>query len=102
MTRGQSDRVSRGGFNNSPLCLDDLITISVAGFEKKFQIWKFFILLVFDRKKNGKVSRSLVTFSNEPWHEISNNLACATNKGSYQPAHIRSLIRTFASLLNML
>ena len=24
---------------------------------------------------------------NEPWHEISNNLVCATSKGSDQPAH---------------
>ena len=35
-------------------------------------------------------------------HEISNNVACATNKGSDQPAHSRSLIRSFASRLNIL
>ena len=28
-----------------------------------------------------------VTLINEPVHEISNNLVCATNKGSDQPAH---------------
>ena len=38
----------------------------------------------------------------EPGHEISNNLVCATSKGSDQPgsdqpAHTRSLIRAFAS-----
>ena len=33
---------------------------------------------------------------NEPWHEISNNVACATNKASDQPAHMRSLIIAFA------
>ena len=29
----------------------------------------------------------------EPRHEISNNVVCATSKGSDQPAHMRSLIR---------
>ena len=38
----------------------------------------------------------------EPWHEIFNNLVCATSKGSDQPAHTRSLIRAFASRLNIL
>ena len=39
---------------------------------------------------------------NEPWHEISNNVVCATSKGSDQPTHTRSLIRAFASRLNIL
>ena len=38
----------------------------------------------------------------EPRHEISNNLVCATSKASDQPAHARSLIRAFASRLNIL
>ena len=38
----------------------------------------------------------------EPWHEISKNVVCATSKGSDQPAHTRSLIRAFASSLNIL
>ena len=38
---------------------------------------------------------------NEPQHEISNNVVCATSKGSDQPAHMRSLIRAFASHLNI-
>ena len=38
----------------------------------------------------------------EPWHEISNNVACATSKGSDLPAHMHSLIRAFASHLNIL
>ena len=50
---------------------------------------------------------SLMTFRphklpNEPRHEISNNVICATSKGSDQPAHERSLIRAFASRLNIL
>ena len=35
----------------------------------------------------------------EPRHEISNNVVCAANKASDQPAHTRSLIRAFASCL---
>ena len=35
----------------------------------------------------------------EPQHVISNNVICATSKGSDQPAHTRSLIRAFASTL---
>ena len=42
----------------------------------------------------------LVTY--EPWHKISNNVECETSKGSDQPAHMRNLIRAFASCLNNL
>ena len=38
----------------------------------------------------------------EPRHDISNNVVCATSKGSDQPAHTRSLIRAFASRLSIL
>ena len=38
----------------------------------------------------------------EPVHEISNNVVCATRKASDQPAHMRSLIRAFASRLSNL
>ena len=38
----------------------------------------------------------------EPWHGISNNVECATSKASDQSAHTRSLIRAFASRLNIL
>ena len=37
-----------------------------------------------------------------PRHEIFNNVVCATSKGSDQPASTRSLIRAFASRLNIL
>ena len=39
---------------------------------------------------------------NEPRHEISNNEEYATSKGSYQPAHMCSLIRAITSCLNIL
>ena len=35
-------------------------------------------------------------------HEISNNVVCATSQASDQPAHMRSLIRAFASRLSIL
>ena len=49
-----------------------------------------------------------IVFSNmqaitlEPVHEISNNVVCATSKASDQTAHMRSVIRGFASRLNFL
>ena len=45
---------------------------------------------------------SVWNLPNEPVHEISNNVVYATSKGSDQPAHTRSLIRAFASRLNIL
>ena len=39
---------------------------------------------------------------NEPRHEIPNNVVCATSKASDQPAHTRSLIRVFASRVDIL
>ena len=39
--------------------------------------------------------------SNEPVHEIPNNVVFETSKASDQPAHTRSLIRAFASRLNI-
>ena len=44
----------------------------------------------------------LVEIAFELRHEISNNVVYATSKASDQPAHKRSLIRTFASQLNIL
>ena len=38
----------------------------------------------------------------EPRHEVSNNVICATNKASDQPAHMRCLIRAFVICLNIL
>ena len=37
-----------------------------------------------------------------PRHGISNNEVCATSKGLDKPAHTRSLIRAFASRMNIL
>ena len=44
----------------------------------------------------------LLNMLNEPVHEISNNVVCATSKTSDQPEHTRSLIRAFTSHLSIL
>ena len=46
-------------------------------------------------------AQNVYLFRFEPWCGISNNVACATSKASDQPAHMRSLIRAFASHLNI-
>ena len=67
---------------------------------------KFYILLyiipcntvIFNQNpQNFIISKTI-----EPVHEISNKVVCATSKASDQPAHARSLIRAFASLLSIL
>ena len=52
--------------------------------------------------KEHKGEVFLLRRSNEPVHEISNNVVYATSKSSDQPAHMRSLIRAFASRLSLL
>ena len=44
----------------------------------------------------------IIIIINEPVHEISNNVVCATSEASDQPAHTRSLIRAFAGHLSIL
>ena len=60
-----------------------------------------------EQKNISKVESQLrkhvqMSGSNEPRHEITNNVVCATSKASDQPAHTRSLIRAFASRLHIL
>ena len=45
---------------------------------------------------------TLAEIANEPVHEMSNNVVCATSKASDQPAHTRSLIRAFASRFSII
>ena len=49
---------------------------------------------------NYKASETIKRY--EPVHEIFNSVVCATSKASDQPAHVRSLIRAFASRLSIL
>ena len=47
------------------------------------------------------IFQNVASKTNEPWHEIPNNV-CATSKASDQPAHKHSLVRGFASRLNII
>ena len=51
---------------------------------------------------SAEISANAKVSINEPVHEISNNVVCATSKASDQTAHRRSLIRAFASHLSIL
>ena len=46
---------------------------------------------LYELKRNYVVYAIEINY-NEPLHEISNNVVCATSKASDQPAHMRSLI----------
>ena len=59
------------------------------------QVQKYSVLLSY-------IAPKLLTETFEPWHDISNNVVCATSKVSDQPAHTRSLIRAVSSCLNIL
>ena len=58
-------------------------------------------VLIDDLRRLSLIPRFSL-WTKEPQHEISNNVVCATSKASDQPAHMRSLIRAFASHLNIL
>ena len=69
-------------------------------------LYKYVVSVKGQSKKNNANSTYLLfrwmIFIFEPRHEISNNVVFATSKGSDQPAHMCSLIRAFASRLNIL
>ena len=60
------------------------------------------VLFLQVEKQSESVHENAVLITYEPQHDISNNVVCATSKASDQPAHTRSLIRIFASRLNIL
>ena len=57
---------------------------------------------VVSHQEEEPISIQRVKDYNEPQHEISTNVVYASSKGSDQPAHTRSLIRAFASRLDIL
>ena len=65
-----------------------------------YRVYIFIIFLKEGMKR--KQGLGLITNIIEPRHEISKKVVCATSTGSYQPAHMRSLIRVFDSHLNIL
>ena len=62
------------------------------------------IIITVKHVQNGHslIGKIKVLMTNEPVHEISNHVVCATSKVSDQPAHMRSLIRSFARRLSIL
>ena len=59
------------------------------------------ILLYVDNKDAERYAHMCSLLTLEPLHEISNTVVCSTSKAQDQPAHMRSMIRAFASRLNM-
>ena len=58
----------------------------------------FYLKSASDYPLDRNVYRRSTNVQNEP----SNNVVCATSKDSDQPVHTRSLIRAFASYLNII
>ena len=65
---------------------------NISLFISHWNIWSFVKLL-----SQIPINMYVDDIKIEPVHEISNNVVCATGKASDQPAHVRSLIRAFAS-----
>ena len=65
--------------------------------QRSHLIW---VHIVIEAIKVHQQMKKQPTF--EPRHEISRNVVCETREGSDQPAHMCSLIRAFASRLNIL
>ena len=77
----------------------DTNCISFRVIYQKVCMLRYFILSVYTGSVQVHYTCNHLLF--EPRHEISNNVVCATSKASDQLAHTRSLIRAFASRLNM-
>ena len=59
------------------------------GIKNKYFLFFYPHVIYFERIK--KIEFDLI-YVNEPVHEISNNVVCATSKASDQPAHTRTVI----------
>ena len=76
----------------------EITTYFVAALKHIYLIW----LNLCNDKLLYELNNEYDCFTIEPWHEIPNNVVCATSKGSDQPTHTRSLVRGFACRLNIL
>ena len=65
--------------------------------QRSHLIW---VHIVIEAIKVHQQMKNQPTF--EPRNEISRNVVCETSEGSDQPTHMCSLIRAFASRLNIL
>ena len=57
-----------------------------------------YVIIFYNLCNSLNLLSKIITY--EPCHEITNNVVCATNKGSDQSAHTRSLIIAFAYRLS--
>ena len=89
-------------------CWSDILYTTILCVCEQRRLWRVYS---FEDSREPLLLNNLISTKNlcaglkhtcEPRHEISNNVLCATSKGSDQPAHMRSLIRAFASRLNIL
>ena len=83
----------RGLIRVFPVCYSDKHFVNFSPANQYFN-WK-------QKEKSVQNFRTFTVRVNEPWHEISNNVVCVTSKGSDQPVHTGSLIKAFASSLNI-
>ena len=81
----------KGSFRYEWIKQYEVIPLHAEGILGRFQKIKI------RQKGDGAV---MATF--ESRNENSNDVVCATSQASDQPAHMRSLIRAFASRLNIL
>ena len=87
------------------MCQKGLFTVHIAVMSKWYCILgvkKGLYAYLWCQKDTVDFMPTMSLTVNEQGHEISNNVVCATSKCSDQPAHTRSLIRAFASRLNIL
>ena len=90
------------GYNTVTKCTCDR-AIMFAFFAALVNLYETVTLLHYKRSLAAKKKANFVACEQyEPRHELSNNVVCATSKGSDQSAHTRSLIKAFACRLNIL
>ena len=72
--------------------------------DKVLRIWDVQLQVCIQRLAGmfPKGPEGMLPFTYELRNKISNNVVCATSKGSDQLAHMCSLIRAFASHMNIL
>ena len=98
--------------NDVNICFNKDTSVFGHPFHHIGQCSQFGTILTGAFKTNDLIVYTSPTIVGTPWlihlmiieqrHEISNNVVCATTKGSDQPAHTRSLIKAFFSRLNIL
>ena len=69
---------------------------------KTLDMYNRYLKFIYQTITNDPLVYKVLQTKFEPRYEISNNVVCATSKGSDQTAHMHSLIRAFTGRLNIL